>query len=304
MSVVMNGQAAVAGLLAAGGFVGTTKLMARGRAVPVGRISELTASERRGGIGLDPVGASETKSSAARWFRRMMSVASLAGTRRGAIVALGVGLLAAIAGLSVAPASAAVAVVVVGNRISSAHRRRVEQAFDAALPDLVDGMTAALRSGSTVRVALLDSAVGVPGTLSADVDMIATRLDRGEGLAESLAWWARWRGRPQLDVLAAVVATSTEFGGPLADVLTSVADQMRDDLRSRDEVRAQSAQAVASAGMLIVLPLVSVAITAIADPRVVGFLFSTPLGMVCLAVGLLLEVVGAWWMSSLVRWVR
>jgi tight adherence protein B len=87
-------------------------------------------------------------------------------------------------------------------------------------------------------------------------------------------------------------------------VLDDVAGHLRADQRARGEIRAQVAQATTSAALLVCLPVLSAAISAIVDPTVLSVLFSTPAGVVCLVVGIVGEVAGALWMLALVRGVR
>lgn len=286
-----------AGSIATAGFGMAALLVGRGSAVPNGRLAEFAAPADR------PLDSWGVAAGSPRMGSALLGLTSEL-TSRHAAAAMAAAVLCSVAVGSLAPivVTALLIGLVVTVIRQRQHSRRLQ--FDAGLPDLVDAMAAAVRAGAVPAVALVEASRGAAPLIREDVGRVAVRIGRGERFAESMMWWAADRRLATLDLLAAVMSTSNEFGGPLASVLDDVADQLRHDLRTRDDVRTHSAQAVASAAMLILLPLVSTAITAIADPGVLRVLFATPIGAVCLAVGVALEAIAAWWMVVIVRGVR
>jgi len=83
-------------------------------------------------------------------------------------------------------------------------------------------------------------------------------------------------------------------------VLDGVTETLRDRVALDREVAALSSQAKASAAVLVVAPIVFAGLAGLADPRVARTLLGEPLGWACLAGGVLLDAVGAVWMSRLV----
>ena len=80
-----------------------------------------------------------------------------------------------------------------------------------------------------------------------------------------------------------------------------MAATLRDNLAITAEVRAQAAQAQASALVIGLAPIGFTALACVADHRTATFLFETPAGLACLVVGLALDAAGAIWMSRITR---
>lgn len=83
-------------------------------------------------------------------------------------------------------------------------------------------------------------------------------------------------------------------------VLDQAALAAGDRVEDRRERRAQAAQAVLSARVLVAVPLLTAALAALVDPEVRHVLVATPLGGVCVGGGLGLAWVGRRWMRRIV----
>ncbi|HEU5083238.1 MAG TPA: hypothetical protein VFU14_07865, partial [Acidimicrobiales bacterium] len=70
------------------------------------------------------------------------------------------------------------------------------------------------------------------------------------------------------------------------------------------EAAALATQGKASAAVLTLAPLGFAFLLTSLDPSAGRFLLGTPVGWLCIAVGLTLDAVGAWWMAALVRRAR
>ena len=173
---------------------------------------------------------------------------------------------------------------------------------DRAVLLLLETTTRRLRAGDSLRLALAEAAradVGATGATRA----LAGALDRGVPIEESLEhWMARDAGSRRLVGMALLLASRS--GGAVAGVLDGVAATLRDRLALDREIAALSSQARASAGVLIVAPVVFAMLMATIDGRVAAMLLGSPAGWACLVVGLMLDLAGALWMARLVRGVR
>ena len=104
-----------------------------------------------------------------------------------------------------------------------------------------------------------------------------------------------------VDAAAGALALSTSVGGRAADALDGLAASLRERLAVAAEARALSAQARYSAWVIGVLPLGWLAVTTVADPRALSPLVTTDAGRVCVALGLALELLGAFWIRTILR---
>lgn len=151
-------------------------------------------------------------------------------------------------------------------------------------------MAAELRAGqppqTALRVAVLEA-----GPLVGEVSDAAS-LRRAAERDEDL--WA-------LGCLAACWEVAAETGAGLAGVVDALAVSLTEREEQRAEVGARAAGPRTTALVLVGLPLVGVAMSAALGGAPLVFLFTTPMGLLCLVMGVLLDVLGALWTLRMVR---
>lgn len=130
-------------------------------------------------------------------------------------------------------------------------------------------------------------------------ERIVARCDEGSALVPAIASEraddAAWG-----DVAAAWEVAET-VGAPLVDTLRSVADALRDASEVRDDVRVALAEPVASARLMLWLPVLGVVVSAGLGLDPLGVLFGTATGLVCLGIGASLIAMAHAWTRRLVR---
>jgi Flp pilus assembly protein TadB len=172
--------------------------------------------------------------------------------------------------------------------------------IDAQLPDALEAMARSLRSGSSLPMAIGEAAVSAPQDLAGGLREIANAAARGRPLRAAIDRWSETTPGRGVGLAAAALGLGAELGGSAARSLDAVAGTLRDRIAARREVRALSAQARMSALVIGIAPLVFLLVVASADPSAIGFLFGSPVGWACLASGVGLDALGAWWMQRIV----
>jgi len=178
-------------------------------------------------------------------------------------------------------------------------RRRA--AFGEQLPDVLQLIVGSLRSGFSLAQAV--DAVVRDGTQPAASEfsraLAETRI--GVDLEDGLNHVA---DRMQCDDLRWVVMATRiqrEVGGNLAEVLTNTVDTMRERAQTRRHVRALSAEGRLSGYIIVALPIVLGGWLTLSKPEYMAPLFTTPIGVMMVAGGVLLIIVGAFWIRALIK---
>ncbi len=170
--------------------------------------------------------------------------------------------------------------------------RPSEQALAAAAEVATGPFRRVLRAGRSAASVGID----VPYAMLAGLDGAgpAGGSGRAGDVAEQTAVPEAVRG------LAACWQVCSGTGSSLAPAVERLADGLRDRQTQQQAVAAELAGPQATAAVLAVLPLGGVALAASlgADPLYV--LLRTPLGLLCLVLGLLLDGLGLWWTARLV----
>lgn len=175
-------------------------------------------------------------------------------------------------------------------------RRHASRTADgnALTPEVIaaalEACSRSLRTGSSLRSA-------VRGT---DLPISSALID-GHPLPVVLDAWAKRARDPAERMAATALALAAATGGPQAQAMDAAARAVRDRISATAEVAAHSAQARLSASVIASLPVVFVAWTLLADHRTAATLVGTPIGWLCLTVGLGLDAVGLVWVRALVR---
>jgi tight adherence protein B len=214
----------------------------------------------------------------------------------GATAVLGV-LGAVVGGLGLAVVALAVCAAPV--LVLAALRDRSTAQVEAALPDVLDGVARSLRSGVTVRQALAEVAPGSTGRLGADLVALTADADAGLPFVDALDGWARRCPAPGVRLTVAALGLAVDAGGAAAQAVDGVAATLRANLAVAGEVRAQSSQARLSALVIAAAPVAFGALAAATDGRTADFLLRSRFGLACLAGGLALDGLAAWWMHRI-----
>jgi tight adherence protein B len=129
-----------------------------------------------------------------------------------------------------------------------------------------------------------------------DATAIVARVDGDAPLPTAI----RERG-PAWEPLAAAWSLAVTVGAPLADTLRAMAAALRETDETRDEVRIALAEPAATAWLMSWLPLVAVGLGYLLGFNPLGVLLSTPVGITCAVVGVLLMLGARAWTRRLVR---
>jgi tight adherence protein B len=182
------------------------------------------------------------------------------------------------------------------DRSTGADRRRLDRR--ALL--LIDAVTRRVRSGASIRAAVVAAAAEAPAAIDRS---LASALTDGMPVREALDLWMA-DAAPARVLVGTALQLAAETGGAIAVVLDGVAETLRDRLHLEREVAALASQARASALVLIVAPIGFAILMSGVDPRITHVQFGTPLGWICCLVGIVLDLLGGVWMARMIGRAR
>jgi tight adherence protein B len=184
--------------------------------------------------------------------------------------------------------------------VLSFKRSRRERAFTDQLPDTLTLMAGSLAAGysmpqavdtvvregidpmaSEMRKALIETRLGVP--IDEALENIAIRTG-----SEDFAW------------VVMAIRIQREVGGNLSEILRIVAETIRERQYLRRQVRTLSAEGRISAIIISSLPPLFALYLLIARPDYLVLLFTETLGIAMVIGGLILWVIGVFWMRRIV----
>ena len=169
-----------------------------------------------------------------------------------------------------------------------------------SVADLLDAVAREVHSGYSLTLAFVNTAERFPN-LAWWTEPIAVQCIRGHSLANAIADTtpANWTADVALATRTLAVASNGGYG--IANTLEKSASILREREHIALERKAQTAQIRLSTSVLSWIPLVICVWTITRQSSTRTFLLHTPLGLTCIAVGLLFNIAGRNWIARIGR---
>jgi tight adherence protein B len=183
----------------------------------------------------------------------------------------------------------------------AAAKSRRESKFLSQLPDTLQLLAGSLASGYSLPQAM-DSVVRetrAPISVEFNRALIETRL--GLLPEDALDGIAARTGSRDFSWIVIAIRIQRDIGGNLAELLSTVAETLRERERLRRQVSALSAEGRLSGVILGALPVVFALYLMLVRPEYIAPLFTTAMGLFLLAVGSVTLLIGAFWMSKVIK---
>jgi tight adherence protein B len=207
--------------------------------------------------------------------------------------------------LPLGPVGAAVATVlaVLGRRELLRQRRRAERRRERVnAGEAMAVLAGELRAGRAPNVALRSAASVASGPTAVALLEAAGSASLGAAAAEALVRHAEASAVPELlGGLAVCWDVCQGAGSSLAVAVDRLEEALRADQATREEVEAELEGARSTALLLAGLPVLGLGLGSGLGGDPLHVLLRTPVGWVCLCVGVALELLGLWWTGRIVR---
>ncbi len=179
------------------------------------------------------------------------------------------------------------------------NRRRSR--FEEQLPDILSLVAGSLRSGWGISQAIDLVVDEVAEPAASEFLRVQSESRLGLPLEDALGRMAERLDSDDFRWAVAAIAIQRDVGGNLAEVLDTVAATIRERAELRRQVSALTAESRFSAIVLVILPFFLLIALYLVNPRYMSALLTTGLGLGMLAVGMLLLLVGSWWLIRLTK---
>ncbi len=211
-----------------------------------------------------------------RWFLLVAIATALAGTFRGIWGALLI-LVFCILGTY-------------GYFRLSANRR--QKRFDASLVDMLTMLVNSLRAGFSLLQSINVLRDDMEGPIKEEMGRIIAETQIGISIEEALARSVQRVNSPDFELVVTAINIQRTIGGNLSEVLDQIADTIRERVHLKAEVRTLTAQGRITTIIFLVLPPTLAAIISFLNPSYMGILIQTAIGRGLIVTGLVLQVIG------------
>ena len=184
--------------------------------------------------------------------------------------------------------------------VSRMRRRRLGR-IEQSLPEAVDLIARALRSGHAFPSALQMVGTEMVGPIATEFRITSEEINFG--VAIDAAFQNLATRVPSDDVRFFVIAVllQRETGGNLAEVLHNIATLIRDRFHLLGKVRVLAAEGKMSAWVLTGLPICTALMMSVVHPEFMATLWKDPLGLTMIYVCTAMIIAGIFWMWRIVK---
>jgi tight adherence protein B len=173
--------------------------------------------------------------------------------------------------------------------------------FTSQLPDMLQLMSGSLRAGYSLMQGVEAVAQEVEDPMGSELRRVLAEARLGRVLEDSLDEVAERMGSADFAWAVMAVRIQREVGGNLAELLSTVAETMIARERLRREVRALTAEGRISAIVLALLPIGLGFVMYGINREYIQVLFDDSFGQVLLIGGVILGLVGFYWMKKTIE---
>jgi tight adherence protein B len=190
-----------------------------------------------------------------------------------------------------AVAIAAFAFVLPSFWVRMMRQRRVDE-ITRQLPEATQMVSNALRAGFAFQhgVAMVSEQMQPP--IADEFTRMVVDMNVGASVEEALTGLLNRCDTEEMNLLVTAVLVQRTSGGNLSEILDNVGEQLREKERLVGEVRTMTAQQRFSGGVLTIWPVALLALFSVINWDQTSLLFTTSPGLILLAIGAALQLVG------------
>jgi tight adherence protein B len=182
------------------------------------------------------------------------------------------------------------------------HRRTKRLArLERQLPDALDMLTRALRSGHAFSSALKMAGEEMPEPIASELSTVHDEVNFGVSLDQALGHLAERVPLTDLRYFVVAVLIQRESGGNLTEILSNLSHLIRERLKLMARVRVLSSEGRLSAWILGLMPFFLAGVMNLVNPDFMSPLWTDPIGITIIKYILSMMLVGAIIMTKIIK---
>ena len=183
---------------------------------------------------------------------------------------------------------------------TSHHVLPPKQQEQNSVADFLDAIAREVHSGYSLTLAFVHTAERFPG-LAWWTEPISLHCIRGHSLATAIADTSTQNWTADVALATRTLSVASNGGYGIVSALEKSASILREREHVAHERHAQTAQIRLSTAVLSWIPLVICTWVITRQSQTRTFLLHTPLGLFCIAIGLLFNIAGRKWITQIAR---
>lgn len=164
--------------------------------------------------------------------------------------------------------------------------------FNEGLPDMLSTVVGSLRAGFSFPQALKAVVEEAHSPIKEEMENVLREMQYGSSIEDSLNNLKGRMPSEDLDLMIQAILIQRQVGGNLATVLDKIVETIRERTKIQRQVVTLTAQGRLSGIVIGLLPLALGLFIYLIEPEYISTLFSHPVGLILITVGLISGLIG------------
>ena len=180
-------------------------------------------------------------------------------------------------------------------------RKRYQDRYLDELPNAIEAIVRGVKTGLPLNDSMRVVAKDTKEPVKSEFARVLDQQSFGFSMTEAVQVLLERVPLPEVNFFVVVISVQQQAGGNLSEALGNLARVLRNRKKMKAKVKAMSSEAKASAGIIGSLPIVVAVLVSLVSPSYLVPLFATPVGNVCLGVGVVMMAAGVFVMNRMVQ---
>ncbi|ODT73231.1 MAG: hypothetical protein ABS75_00695 [Pelagibacterium sp. SCN 63-23] len=183
----------------------------------------------------------------------------------------------------------------------SRRRKRYQDRFLDELPNAIEAIVRGVKTGLPLNDSMRVVAKDTKEPVKSEFGRVLDQQSFGFSMNEAVQILLDRVPLPEVNFFVVVISVQQQSGGNLSEALGNLARVLRNRKKMKQKVKAMSSEAKASAGIIGSLPIVVAVLVSLVSPAYLQPLLATPIGNLCLAIGVVMMGTGIFIMNRMVQ---
>lgn len=180
-------------------------------------------------------------------------------------------------------------------------RTKRKEEFESFLPEAIDLMVNALKSGFSLESALKMVAREVADPVGIEFGIAFEEQNLGSSMTDALSNMANRVESDELSLMVTALLIHKKTGGNLAEILERIGTTIRERFRLEREVKIHTAYGRFSGTVLVFLPIVVAVVIFILNPEYLKILWVEKVGRYLLGTVIIMQIMGIWVINKIIK---
>ncbi|MGD1072234.1 MAG: type II secretion system F family protein [Bryobacteraceae bacterium] len=184
--------------------------------------------------------------------------------------------------------------------VNNKRGKRIAQ-LEEQLPDALDFLARSMRAGHAFSISLEMVGEEIHDPLGQEFRGLFNEQNLGASLERSLASFGRRVPLPDVRFFSSAVLLQRQTGGNLSEILNRLSHIIRERFQLKGKIKAVSAHGRLTATILTLLPIATLGGLVMTSPGYLDPLLNDPTGRRIIALGVVAQVVGNFFIRKIIR---